>query len=125
MKEFIEKCRQWQKKNSDWELLCDIDDTDQYWQQWHELPKSERMSWVGAYGRDAKAMFEEFGKKRPKIEMMVLDRKTRLLPLLAWPEGVAMTVYRTKIEGVPVLGDFFQDRNQLHESHIPTGRDSL
>lgn len=100
MNEFIDRCREWQRNNTDWELICDIENTDQYWQQWHELPKPERMSWVGKYREEAKEAFEEFGTKRPKIEMMVLDNKMTLHELTDWPDGYAMTVYKTKIDGI-------------------------
>lgn len=97
---FVERCREWQKNNPDWELLCDIHNTDHLYVQWSELPKRTRMWWVGKYGSAAKDMFEEFGDKSCKVEKKVLDRTLRLHSISDWPDGLAMTVYRTSIDGV-------------------------
>lgn len=91
-------------ENPDWELCCDIADTDYLYIQWSELPKRVRMSWVGKYGSGAKEMFEEFGAKACKVECMVLDQNMRLHHLGDWPEGYAMTVFQTSIDGVSLVG---------------------
>ena len=101
MEKFIERCREWQKENPDWELICDIHDTDFLYVQWSEIPKAARMSWIGKYRDGAKEMFEEYGIKQCKVERMALDSDMRLCT--KWPVGNAMTVYRTSIDGVPIL----------------------
>lgn len=103
MQEFVAKCREWQKENSDYELICDIPDTDIYYVQWHELPKAERMYWIGTSGRYAKDAFEEFAIKRCKVECAVLDSEMRLHDIPDWPQGHAMTVFRTKQDGESVI----------------------
>lgn len=104
MKEFVERCRKWQKENPDWELICDINDTDYLYVQWSELPKSARMSWVGSYGTEAREMFEEYGRKPCKVDCMVLDNDMRLHDLKDWPQGHTMTVFRTSLDGVNLVG---------------------
>ena len=101
--EFILKCREWISANPDWELICDIDDTEKYFVSWNELSKSERMHWIGLYGEYAKELFAEFSVRKPKVEIGVLDSAIELHPWTDWPNGHAMTVYRTKINGVSVV----------------------
>ncbi len=91
----FEKFREWQKENPEWELCCDIPDTDILYIQWNELPKNERMSWIGTYGRDAKNAFEEFGTKRCKVLAKVLSDKFELHEETDWPYGEAMLVFKT------------------------------
>lgn len=104
MNEFVERCRRWQRENPDWELCCDIHDTDYLYVQWSELSKTVRMSWIGKYGSGAKDVFEEFGTKACKVECMILDKNMRLHCLGDWPEGDTMTVFKTSIDGVNLLG---------------------
>jgi len=94
MKQQLEKYREWQREYPEWQLICDIPETDLY-TQWNELPKAERMSWVGTYGRDAKEAFEEFGVKKCKVPCMVLGPDLHLREISDWPEGFCMTVYKT------------------------------
>ena len=101
MEKFIERCRAWQKQNPDWELICDIDDTEYLYVQWSEIPKNVRMSWIGKYSTGAKDMFEEYGSKQCKVERKVLDENMHLVTV--WPRGNAMTVYRTSIDGHRIL----------------------
>ena len=91
----FEKFRKWQKENSEWELCCDIPNTDIFYIQWNELSKNERMSWIGTYGRGAKDMFEEFGIKRCKVQQKVLDDNLELHEVSDWPCGEAMLVFKT------------------------------
>jgi len=85
--------RDWQKQNPQWELCCDAGDTDRHYVQWGELPKAERMSWIGSYGRDAKAAFEEFGTKRCKTVKKVLTEDLKLVDVLDWPAGFNMLIF--------------------------------
>lgn len=87
----IEKFREWQKRNPQWKLICDLPETDSLYEQWDELPKDVRMSWVGKYREDAKAAFEEFGIKRCKVVRRFLNADLELCD--EWPVGEAMTVY--------------------------------
>ena len=87
----IEAMRNWQKKNQQWELVCDAGNTDHYYEQWHELPKAERMSWIGTYGSCAKDAFEDFAAKRCKTITMCLNDKLELVK--DWPSGFAMLVF--------------------------------
>lgn len=103
MQVFVAKCRDWQKKNRDYELCCDVPDASIHYVQWSELPKAERMSWVGSFGRCAKDAFEEFGTKRCKVEVSVLDCNMNLLDVMSWPPGNAMMVFRTKQDGASVI----------------------
>jgi len=102
-KEFVERCRDWQRKNPDWELFCDIHNTDHLYVQWGELPKNARMSWIGKYGSDAGHMFEEFAVKRCKVERMALDNNLNLHFVGDCPPGNAMTVFKTSIDGVRIV----------------------
>jgi len=94
---FVERAREWQKANPEWQLICDIGDTETLYQQWSELPKRERMSWVGKYGESARSAFEEFGTKRCKVESAVLNADMQLCEV--WPMGEAMRAYRTNASG--------------------------
>ena len=84
--------REWQRLNPEWSLICDIEDTDSLYVQWHELPKPERMSWIGKYGEGGRWAFEEFGNKRCKVERKFLNSCLELVD--EWPEGEAMSVYK-------------------------------
>ncbi len=90
----IEQFRNWQTEHPEWQLLCDIADSDALYIQWDKLPKAERMSWIGKYGEDAKEMWEEYGIKKCKVPVMVLSDKLELHEKSDWPHGEAMTVYR-------------------------------
>ena len=95
MEQQLKKYRQWQKENPEWELICDIDNQDALYVQWHELPKAERMSWIGMYREDPRAVFEEFGTKRCKVSNMVLSPDLTLHKIIDWPEGFCMAVFKT------------------------------
>ena len=95
MEQQLEKYRQWQKEHPEWELVCDIEDSEALYIQWHELPKAERMYWVGFCREDPKGAFEEFGVKRCKIKQAVLCPDLELRNVLAWPEGFCMLVFKT------------------------------
>ena len=99
--EYVERCRVWQQANPDWELVCDIEDCDPLYIQWSELPKAERMSWIGSYRSSARDAFEEFGIKRCKVEKKVLNSGLELCD--KWPQGHAMRVFRTKVDGVGII----------------------
>lgn len=100
---FIERCREWQKQNPDWELICDIEKTDSLYFQWAELPRKEKMHWIGKYRDAARDAFEEFATKQCKVDHKVLDSTLQLHEPLDWPHGHAMAVYRTKVDGVSLL----------------------
>ena len=91
----IQKYKEWQQQNPEWELLCDIEDTDALYIQWHELPKAERMSWIGSFRGDPKGAFEEFGIKKCKIPVMCLAPDLKLHDIMDWQPGFCMTVYKT------------------------------
>ena len=95
LNQFLERCREWQKENPDWELCCDIHDSENLYIQWHDLIKNERMSWIGEYGSAAEDAFEEFAIKTCKIKRMVLDEDMKLHDIDDWPYGNAMTVFQT------------------------------
>jgi len=103
VQEYVERCREWQKNNPDWELICDIPDSGKLYVQWSELPRKERMSWVGQYKSSAREMFEEFGRKNCKVECQVLDNDMRLHDPADWPHGNAMTVFQTSLGGVKIV----------------------
>lgn len=103
MEEKIKLYRKWQEENPDWELICDMEGTDHLYVQWHELPKPERMSWIGSYREDPKAAFEEFSLKRCKVESKCLTENLILCDSRDWPEGFNMLVFRTSIDGVRVI----------------------
>lgn len=103
MNGFAERCREWQKNNPDWKLICDMHDTDYLYVQWPELPKRARMSWIGKYGSAAKDMFEEFAVKECKVECMVLGSDMKLYAMKDWPHGNTMTVFKTSIDGVMIV----------------------
>lgn len=91
----LEKYRQWQKEHPEWDLFCDMDDTDHLYVQWNELPKAERMSWIGTYRDSARDAFEEFGTKKCKVEKAVLCPDLKLRNVLDWPPGFCMLVFKT------------------------------
>ena len=95
MKQQLEKYRNWQKENPEWELICDMTDIDCLYIQWHELPRAERMSWVGTYRHAAKDAFEEFGIKECKFPCMVIGPDLIIREIKGWPEGFCMTVFKT------------------------------
>ena len=93
--EMLESFRKWQRENPEWELICDIADSEALYAGWSELPKPERMSWIGKCREGAREMWEEFGIKRCKVPVMVLSDKLVLHELTDWPHGEAMTVFKT------------------------------
>ena len=95
MEEQLKKYREWQKQNQEWELCCDVTDTDALYIQWGELPKRERMSWIGTYGRCAEDAFNEFATKKCKVERAVLCPDMQLRGVLDWPHGFCMLVFKT------------------------------
>jgi hypothetical protein len=102
MNKQLEIYRIWRKENPDWELICDIENQEKLYVQWHELSKSERMYWVGSF-RDPKGAFEEFGAKACKVDRKCLTESLDLCDPLDWPEGVNMLVFRTAVDGVRVI----------------------
>lgn len=99
----LEIYRKWQKENPDWELICDIEDTDRLYVGWNELSKSDRMSWIGTFRGEAKEAFEEFGNPRCKVERKCLTEDLTLCDILDWPHGFNMTVFKTSENGVRVI----------------------
>ena len=95
IKHQLEEYRQWQKENPEWKLICDMEDTEFFYVQWNELPKSERMYWVGSFREDPRGAFEEFGIKRCKVPVMCLGTDLKLYDIIDWPEGFCMTVFKT------------------------------
>ena len=95
MNEQLSKYRDWQKENSEWELCCDINDTDSLYIQWEELSKRVRMSWIGTYRAGAKDAFEEFATKKCKVETAVLCPDMQLRNVLDWQPGFCMLVFKT------------------------------
>jgi hypothetical protein len=91
--QFIERAREWQKNNPEWELICDIADTKPLYVQWNELQKKVRMSWIGSYGRSAKKAFEEFAVKECKVEYGFLNSKLEVCQ--EFPQGHGMMVFKT------------------------------
>ena len=92
MQAFVEQCREWQKKNPEWELICDIKNSDNlYVPQWHGLSEKER----GLWGNN-EDYFNECADKKCKVETKVLGEDFKLYDILSWPHGKAMQVFRTK-----------------------------
>ena len=89
----LEKFREWAKENTGWELICDMENSDQYYETWSELPKKERMSWIGTYGRDAKKAWREFGTRRCKVITKYLSDKLEVCD--KFPAGEAMMIFCT------------------------------
>ena len=63
MKAQLEKYREWQKENLAWELVCDTLDHEDFYRQWHDLSKAEKMIWIRSFKPDPMGAFEEFGTK--------------------------------------------------------------
>jgi hypothetical protein len=103
MQEFIKRCREWQKQNADWELFCDMENAERLYTQWEDLPKNIKLYWTGKYRDDAREAFEEFGLKKCKVSSGVLDCNMVMHTHEDWPYGNAMSVYRTKVNGVAVI----------------------
>jgi len=95
MEETLKKYRAWQKENSEWELVCDVEDTEALYIQWDELPKDERMHWIGLYHEDPKGAFEEFGTKRCKVPTGCLWPDLTLHHEFDWGRGFCMLVFKT------------------------------
>lgn len=73
MNDFLNRCREWQKSNQQWTLICDLPGgTDHLYEQWEELPQKVKMHWIGTYREGYREMFEEFGTKRCKVLKMIL-----------------------------------------------------
>ena len=77
--------------------------SDHLYVQWSELPKAERMSWIGSFGSCAKEAFEEFAVKRCKVESKCLTENLSLCDPLSWPGGFNMLVFRTSVDGIRVI----------------------
>jgi hypothetical protein len=95
MDEFLVKAREWQKQNTDWQLYCDMtkSEADALYLKLGELPKKERMSWVGTYGSEAVKAWEEFTTKICKVPVAYLNEAMNLCT--RWPEGCAMLCFKT------------------------------
>jgi len=97
--EQVEIYREWQKKNTDWELICDMEETEHLDVQWNELQKAERMHWVGSFREDPKGAFEEFGIKKCKFQSACLAPDLKMYDILNWQPGFCMAVFKTGKEG--------------------------
>jgi hypothetical protein len=95
--EFLIKARKWQKLNPEWELICDMKETDSLYIQFGELPVKERMHWIGTYREEAVKAFNEFATKQCKVERLFLNEQMELVSV--WPEGQAMTCFKTNKKG--------------------------
>ena len=95
MQKQLAKYREWGKQNPEWELICDIEDSDALYVQWEELTSRERMSWVGTYRTAARDAFEEFAIKRCKVKRAVLCPDMQLRDVMDWPHGFCMLVFKT------------------------------
>jgi hypothetical protein len=92
----LREYRDWQKQHPEWELCCDIANCE-------ELPKRERMSWIGSYRDAAKDAFEEFAVKRCKVRTAVLCPDMQLREVMDWPHGFCMLVFKTKRRSGKIL----------------------
>ena len=94
MDEFLVKAREWKKKNPSWQLYCDMTISEEValYPTFGELPKKERMSWVGKFGSDAVKAWQETGVKNCKVPVAYLNEKMELCN--RWPEGCAMLCFQ-------------------------------
>lgn len=90
--EFVERCRTWQKNNPEWELICDIKDQDSLYYKFNELPKKDRMYYVGRYGEFAKDVYEE-DCDLCKVPYGFLDNDLTICN--NFPHGNGMMVFKT------------------------------
>ncbi len=95
MQEQLNKYREWQRQNPEWELCCDIEDTNSLYIQWNDLSKEERMHWIGLYGVGGEEAFEEFGISICKVQEAVLCTDLKLRDVKDWPHGFCMLVFKT------------------------------
>ena len=89
--DFIARAREWQRRNPEWQLLCDMGDTSSLYETFGELPKAERMAWVGKYREAAVEMWKEYGVPKCKVPRAILNDRLELVD--DWPTGNAMTVF--------------------------------
>ena len=114
--DFIARAREWQRRNPEWQLLCDMGDTSSLYETFGELPKAERMAWVGKYREEAVEMWKEYGVPKCKVPRAILNDRLELVD--DWPTGNAMTVFMVNVTGQgtrhlvtgtldPLVGRFF------------------
>lgn len=92
--EFVERCRAWQLQNKDWELICDIEDSDKLYISFDELPKNEKLSWIETYKDEAEYAYKEFATAPCKVEYKFLNNKLELCE--KFPVGNGMMVFKTE-----------------------------
>ena len=95
MEEQLARYREWQKQNPEWELCCDIQDTDALYVQWEELLNRERKQWISDFHDSAKNAFDEFAIKRCKVQNAVLCPDMQIRDVMDWPNGFCMLVFKT------------------------------
>jgi hypothetical protein len=64
-----EKAKIYCKENPEWEMICNIDNIDDYYYTWEELSEEEQKPWIDYYGKlDADKAWREFSYGKCKVE---------------------------------------------------------
>lgn len=64
-----EKARIYCKENPEWEMICNIPESDDLYYTWEELEKEEKKPWIDHYGKlDADKAWNEFSYGKCKVE---------------------------------------------------------
>lgn len=62
------KAKEYCLKNKGWEMICDIDNIDDYYYKWDELSGEEKGPWIDYYGKLADKAWREFNYGKCKVE---------------------------------------------------------
>jgi hypothetical protein len=64
-----EKAKIFCKENPEWEMICNIEDSDSLYYTWEELREDEQKPWIDYYGKlDADKAWREFSYGKCKVE---------------------------------------------------------
>lgn len=57
----------WCSAHPGWQRICDLEDSDSFYEKWEDLPSRTRRAWETEYRSDAKDAWQEFGTAKCKV----------------------------------------------------------
>jgi len=111
--EFVKKCREWQRENTDFLLSCDVEDIDLLYVQFFELPWEKKRQLKKEYGSRAEALYSN-GFKQCKVPKMWLDESLSISYRPLSP--LAMVIYKIVDNGImQISGRWCNDHNYIYD----------
>lgn len=90
---FVERCRLWREENKDWELICDIKNSDKLYESFEDLPKRRKKALITRYRDDAEYCYYEFENIKCKCDFGFLNDDMEICE--KFPNGRGMMVFKT------------------------------